>query len=386
MLLQNAVQKLICPGVGQVASGGFLPDGGAAHEEHQVIAELRLHDAVVAGLAHIVKAPVVECLHHLTLGNPGVQAAVGGGAVLGIGLGQLGKAVLALIPLLPLGKQFLGLLAAGFPGGIVKGIGADIVGGRALGHHQNVAHVHGLIVLGQAVLLIGLGIVVKVLLHFLVRRLLGLAQVGEVNAAGVVELQEMAVVVQGSAHAHIVLQQFLGVFKAVQGSALLQILNGGVQLGLGFLVQLEAGGFRLGSGGLVVAPAVQGACQEELLPGALGIGNGAGLHIQRLGRIQADIGGIGAVAAQEIPNLRPVEHLQLTVGQGVIAHPGNHRVVGGNHILVRGGVGALGGFVIRVAVGGNGGRSLGFAYLGGLHCRGGTAIHAQENHRCQHPQ
>ena len=123
-----------------------------------------------------------------------------------------------------------------------------------------------------------------------------------------------------------------------------------------------------------------------MLPGALGIGNGAGLHIQRLGRIQADIGGIGAVAAQEIPNLRPVEHLQLTVSRGVIAHPGNHRVVGGNHVLVRGGVGTLGGFVVGISIGGNGGGSLGFAYLGGLHRRGGAAIHAQENHRCQHSQ
>ena len=67
-----------------------------------MIAELGLHQAVVTGLADIVKAPVVESRHHLPLLNPGVQAAARGRAVLRMGLGKLSEALLALVALLKL--------------------------------------------------------------------------------------------------------------------------------------------------------------------------------------------------------------------------------------------------------------------------------------------
>ena len=357
-----------------------------------MVAELRLDQTIVTGLTDVVKAPVVESLYHLALLHTGVQAAVGSRAILRVRFRQLREALLALVTLLKLLQQLLGLLTASFPGGILEGIGADVLAGGPLGHNQHMAHIHGLCVSGQAAGSVGLLVGCEVILHLLIGGSILFAQVGEVHTARVVQVQEMLVIFQIRAGADIAQKQRFGVFKAVHFRRLFQIFHRGIQLCLHFRVQLVSGFLRLRGGGLIVAPAVQGTGKEELLPGAWIIRHGAGLHIQRLGGIHPQHRCVGTIAAEEVANLCPVEHLKLAVGQGVVPHTGHHGILRRNNIGIGSGVGALGRLVIGISIGrdGSGGFRFGHSLHGGvrLFLRGNRHTHPgvnqRDDQRCQH--
>ena len=111
------------------------------------------HDAGIAGLAALVEAPVVELADHLALIDLLTQAAVGVGAgVLGQLVGQGREALLGGVAVLPGLEGVLGLLL--LAGLQLLQLGLVIVGlaVQAGGVHleQNVAHVHGVVIVAAA--------------------------------------------------------------------------------------------------------------------------------------------------------------------------------------------------------------------------------------------
>ena len=102
--------------------------------------------------------------------------------------------------------------------------------------------------------------------------------------------------------------------------------------------------------GLVIGPVAQSTLQEDLLPGHASLR--AGLHIQGLGVVQTHGTGVHGVLIQKIVDLHPVVGLQLGVGQLGLAHGGDDGIT--IEILGLGGVAALAGHIVGVAVGGDG--------------------------------
>ena len=132
------------------------------------IGALRVDHVGVAGLAGVVEAPGVEGIHHGALGDLLIEAARAVGAgILGVLVGQGGKAVLGGAAILPLGKDLVGL----GPGLVLPGLELGVV---AVGFavqagfvhlDEDVADVHGLglipVALVEADHVVAAGILVK---------------------------------------------------------------------------------------------------------------------------------------------------------------------------------------------------------------------------------
>ena len=123
-----------------------LPVGHVvAHEVHHVVAGVLIeHDTGIARLAALVKAPVVELGHHLTLEDLGVQTAVGvAAAVLAQLVCQSREAVLRGVAGLPLCQRVVRLRLGSVHGSLQVGLirlGLAVqIGG--VHHEQDVAHV-----------------------------------------------------------------------------------------------------------------------------------------------------------------------------------------------------------------------------------------------------
>ena len=327
-----------------------------------MVAVAGLHNVGIPHLTAIVKAPRVKGLHHLALGNAGVQAAVGIGAgVLGVFVGQGGEAVLGLIPGQVLAENFLGLGLGIRPGLVGDGglAGGGAVYRGALRGDEDMAHIHGMGVLGQALLgVVGL-VGIEVLLHFLLRGSKAGIDLRVVAAGAIVQVPEGLIVRHRSPGAEVFVDHIFRGAVAVLLGSLLQAGLYGVQLILKLLGNLEA--VLLGGAvyGLIHLPGGQGLLQEILLPGPV-LHHAAGLGVQGLGSVQAEVGGIRAVLAVEILSRQPVVDLQLSVGQHPVSGGGDHRIGSGLYLFLGAGIAALAGHIVGIAVGGDGG-------LGGLH-------------------
>ena len=327
-----------------------------------MIAVAGLHNVGIPHLTAIVKAPRVKGLHHLALGNAGVQAAVGIGAgVLGVFVGQGGEAVLGLIPGQVLAENFLGLCLRICPGLIGDGglAGGGAVHRGALRGDEDMAHIHGMGVLGQALLgIVGL-VGIEVLLHFLLRGSKAGIDLRVVAAGAVVQVPEGLIVRHRGSGAEVFVDHILRGAVAILLGGLLQIGLNGVQLILKLLGNLEA--VLLGGAvhGLIHPPGGQGLLQEILLPGPV-LHHAAGLGVQGLGSVQAEVGGIRAVLAVEILSRQPVVDLQLSIGQHPVSGGGDHPIGSGLYLFLGAGIAALAGHIVGIAVGRDGG-------LGGLH-------------------
>ena len=327
-----------------------------------MIAVAGLHNVGIPHLTAIVKAPRVKGLHHLALGNAGVQSAVGIGAgVLGVFVGQGGEAVLGLIPGQVLAENFLGLGLRIRPGLVGDGglAGGGAVYRGALRGDEDMAHIHGVGVLGQALLgIVGL-MGIEVLLHFLLRGSKAGIDLRVVAAGAVVQVPEGLIVRHRRSGAEVFVDHIFRGAVAVLLGGLLQAGLYGVQLILKLLGNLEAVFLGGAVYGLIHLPGGQGLLQEILLPGPV-LHHAAGLGVQGLGSVQAEIGGIRAVLGIEILSRQPVVDLQLSVGQHPVSGGGNHRIGSGLYLFLGAGIAALAGHIVGIAVGGDGG-------LGGLH-------------------
>ena len=341
----------------ELAADGALPDGRAADKVHQVIAVVRLHDAVVAGLPFLIEAPVVKCFHHLALLHVLVQAAIALGAgILAHGLGQSGKAFLGLGPGGPQVHNVLCLVLAGIPFFLgINGL-AVFIGGAAFRGQQDVADVDILAILGDALVvqfLLVLGVVsLQLFLSGSDLTILCIVVLVALHQ----QLLEIGVICQAGTGTHIVLQQLLHGLQAVVLSRLLQGFLHIFQSLLFFLGQLQVVFLGLVCQCAVVAPGFQRLSQEELLPGFTIVRQGADLGIQGLRVVQHTIvHHIRAIVrGQETLHLHPVEHLQLAVGQLMLPNGCHHRIGIGLYCVIISGVGSLAGLVIGVAIGGDG--------------------------------
>ena len=327
-----------------------------------MIAVAGLHNVGIPHLAAIVKAPRVKGLHHLALRNAGVQAAVGIGAgVLGVFVGQGGEAVLGLVPGQVLAENFLGLGLGICPGLVGDGglAGGGAVYRGALRGDENMAHIHGVGVLGQALLgIVGL-VGIEVLLHFLLRGSKAGIDLRVVAAGAVVQVPEGLIVRHGSPGAEVFMDHIFRGAVAVFLGGLLQAGLYGVQLILKLLGNLEAVFLGGAVYGLIHLPGGQGLLQEILLPGPV-LHHAAGLAVQGLGSVHAEVGGIRAILAVEILSRQPVVDLQLSVGQHPVSGGSDHRIGSGLYLFLGAGIAALAGHIVGIAVSGDGG-------LGGLH-------------------
>ena len=326
-----------------------------------MIAVAGLHNVGIPHLTAIVKAPRVKGLHHLALRNAGVQAAVGIGAgVLGVFVGQGGKAVLGLITGQVLAENFLGLGLGICPGLVGDGglAGGGAVHRGALRGDEDMAHIHGMGVLGQALFgIVGL-VGIEVLLHFLLRGSKAGIDLRVVAAGAIVQVPEGLIIRHRSPGAEVFVDHIFRGAVAVFLGGLLQAGLYGVQLILKLLGNLEA--VLLGGAvyGLIHLPGGQGLLQEILLPGPV-LHHAAGLGVQGLGSVQAEVGGIRAVLAVEILSRQPVVDLQLSVGQHPVSGSGDHPIGGGLYLFLGAGIAALAGHIVGISVGRDGG-------LGGL--------------------
>ena len=162
------------------------------------------------------------------------------------------------------------------------------------------------------------------------------------------------------------LQQLLSVFQTIALRQLGEVVLDGVQIFSGILCHLHAGLRCLFGQNHIVLPCIQSLLQEKLLPGQILVLHAA-LGVQRLGDIQsAVVHHIAAgVGGQVVGDGLPVEHPELTIGQGVVANF-RHNLVGiGFGSLIGDGIGTLAGLVIGVPIGRDGGLNLRSRFLGG---------------------
>ena len=318
-----------------------------------------LHQAGVTGNPGILEAPCLKFGHHLALVHVGVQTAVGNAvtvdiiAVSSMLVGQSAEAFLGLVTGQILVQNVLSLHLSLCPGFLRSHSIAVGIGGIDFGHDQNVAHVHILVFLGDAVFRSFCLMLLEVSFQSGIRGVELLAQTGVVLVAQVVIGHILHIVLDLRTGAHVVNHHFLGIGKAVRQCAFVHALFQRCQIVRGFLIHLEGCQLCFSGHGTVVAPGADGIAKEELLPGTA-FHNTADLGIQGLGVIQTEVHGIRAVLLQEGLNLQPVVNLQLCVGQFIVTGGCHNGIHGGDDFLIGDGVAALAGFVIGIAVSGNG--------------------------------
>ena len=91
---------------------------------------------------------------------------------------------------------------------------------------------------------------------------------------------------------------------------------------------------------LIIVPLTEGIVEEIVLPGAVNLG--ALLLVQGLGVVQAEVGQVVAVVAQEALDTHPVVDLKLADGQILVAGGSGDHVPGSQNNIVADGVGLLG--------------------------------------------
>ena len=319
-----------------------------------MIPEIGLHNIKVAGLTAGVKAPVVEFRHHLSLGNIFIQAAVSLGAVvLGMLPGQGREAVLRHFAGFPHFQHILCPLLTGRPGFLREFLRADGVAGGALRHNEDMAHIHKNIVLVNPVFRVARRVLVKIGLNFRIRYGIALRNLGVVAQTLIVQVQETGIIVISGRSAQHSRHQIVNAVKPGAFRGLGQLIGQRIHFLPVFRRHLDAVLFRLCRHGLVALPAQQRLTQKILLPG-LPLHSRTQLGIQPMGVVQAKVRKIGAVLGKKLPHLHPVINLKLTHCQFIFSGSRHHGIPGGDYIRVRGGVAALAGNIVRIAVGGDG--------------------------------
>ena len=279
-------------------------------------------------------------------------------------IGQGGKGFLSLLPCQELLQQRLGGFLTGSPGFLAEFLGEDVGAVSSLGVNQDVAHIHGFQLLGDAAGGVAIGVFLIISIQLLLGGMELVGQLIVVAVGLIVHLHKVDIILQLRSGAQAGMHHGNAGFIAVGLGCLIQLFGGVLQSLALKLRHFKAVQIGLGGHGPVVVPGVQGCFQEILLPGAGLFQHRAHLGIQALVDVQAEIGRIGTILAHEVAHFHPIVHLQLTQGQFMLPGGGDHLIPGGDDSLVLGGVAALAGGVVGVAVGGNRG---GLGFNCGLH-------------------
>ena len=182
---------------------------------------------------------------------------------------------------------------------------------------------------------------------------------GVVGLSLIIKLLKTGEFLQPRARADIFQKQFLNAGKAVVCGSLLQRSLQAVQVFPILRRHFHTGVLGFQCKGLVHLPVVQRFAQEELLPCQAAV-LAAQLGVQRLGIVQQALihQAVAIVGAEDTLNNVPIVHLQLAIGQLLVAHGSYNGVLRGSGFLVGDGIGSLAGHVVGIAVGGDCGRHL----------------------------
>ena len=265
-------------------------------------------DVGVAGLTGAVKEPV----HENAVGVAGLVVA--GVAGLVVALGQLGQQAALLILGIEAVGQGLGLLQGGsglLLGGI-DGVAIGIRGGGGFAGDGDHLVVDVVIVVGVggvlAVQLVGgVGEAVLIVVHIVLGQDGVLHQLLIGGHAHELAVDELQVALGAEARA-------LGAVVAV--GAGLQGLHGGVIVRLHGLVPAHAGFLGGLAQGLDGGHLLGGLIEEVVIPGAAVVGHGALLLLKALAGVQAEVGEVIVVVADEA--LVVVDVVVLGLGGGVV--------------------------------------------------------------------
>ena len=208
-----------------------------------MIAVVGLHNAGVAGLSCLVKAPGIEAVDHLTGVYILVESAVGAAAgVLGVFVCQRSKRFLGRLSRLPAVQQLLRLLF-GFCPRFVSVCAVLVLLG---GHDENVADIyHGLVDLFHAAFRVGVGVLIIVVADFRVGKLHLVHQLFKIARGAQIVACKRHIVLDRRLGSERRLQICKSAFHAIIVCRRIKALCNRVKLRLIFFTQLEPCRIRL---------------------------------------------------------------------------------------------------------------------------------------------